>query len=209
MPFPTQLSTTMTTNDAKNILGITQGRTSLNDLKKIFKKLMLQWHPDIAINKGISAQEATSTSQQIILAYEILSENLDSLDEVSMKYTYQSYYQYKTSTKKSYKQYYDHSIDGIDASFVNRITVKSSNVKWVDYIRDLQILVVRFKRSSGYYLYYDVPESIFERFRMAESPGRFVYQYLHGYKYESYGEYADWLNVYKSLSEITEDKNGT
>lgn len=199
----------MTTSEAKNTLGITQGGLNLNDLKKIFKKLMLQWHPDLAINNGISSQEATSKSQQIILAYEILSENLNSLDESTFKHTYQSYYQYKTSTKKSYKQYYDNSIDDIDASFVNRITIKSSNVKWIDYIRDLQILVVRFKRSSRYYLYYDVPASIFEKFRWAESPGRFVHQYLYGYRYESHGEYAEWLNVYKSLSDITEDKNGT
>lgn len=199
----------MTTSEAKNILGITQSGLDLNDLKKIFKRLMLQWHPDIAINNGISVQEATSKTQQIILAYEILSENLDSLDQNTFKHTYQSYYQYKTSTKKSYKQYYDHGIDDIDASFVNRITVKSSNVKWIDYIRDLRILVVRFKGSSGYYLYYDVPESVFERFRMTDSPGKFVHQFLSGYRYESHSEYAEWLNVYKSLSEITEDKNGT
>lgn len=195
----------MTTNEAKNILGITQGRLNLNDLKKVFKRLMLQWHPDIATNKGISVQEATLKSQQIILAYEILSENLDSLDESTFNHSYQSYYQYKTSVKKNYRQYYDYSIDDIDANFVNRITVKSSNVKWIDYIRDLQILVVRFKRSSGYYLYYDVPESIFERFKITDSPGRFVYQYLRGYRYESLSECAEWLNVYKSLSDITED----
>ena len=195
----------MTIIEAKNILGLAQGEQSLSDLKKSFRKLMLQWHPDIAINKGISSQEATAKSQQIIMAYEILSENLSSLDDNTFKHTYESYYQHKTSTKKSYKQYYDHSIDEIDASFVNRITVKSSNVKWIDYIRDLQILVVRFKGSSGYYLYYDIPENVFERFRMTESPGRFVHQYLYGYKYDSYGAYADWLNVYKSLSEMTEN----
>lgn len=194
----------MTTTEAKYILGVTQVAPNINDLKKMFKKLMLQWHPDIAINNGISMQKATSKSQEIILAYEILSENLTSLDESIFKHTYQSYYQYKTSTKKSYKQYYDHSIDDIDASFINRITVKSSNVKWIDYIRDLQILVVRFKESSGYYLYYDVPEIVFEKFKRIDSPGRFVHQYLYGYRYESYGEYAEWLNVYKSLSDITE-----
>ncbi len=197
----------MTTSEAINTLGIDQGVLNLNDLKKVFKKLMLQWHPDIAINNGITVQEATSKSQQIILAYEILSENLDSLDEATTKQNYQSYYQYKTSTKQSYKKYYDNIIDDIDASFVNRITVKSSNVKWIDYIRDLQILVVRFKGSSIFYLYYDVPEIIFERFRFTESHGRFVHQYLKGYRYESLREYADWLNMYKSLSDITENKN--
>ena len=199
----------MTITEAKNILGITQGSLITIELKKIFKKQMLQWHPDIAINKGVSHQEATSKSQQIILAYEILSENLESIEDTSFKHRYESYYQYKTSTKKSYGQYYDHSIDNIDASFVNRIIVKSSNVKWIDYLRDLEILVVCFKGSSVYYLYYDVSESIFEKFKISDSPGRFVHQYLHGYKYDSQREYADWLNVYKSLSDITDDKNGT
>lgn len=199
----------MTVIEAKIILGITQGSLISIELKKIFKRQMLQWHPDISINRGISHLEATSKSQQIILAYEILSENLESLEDNSFKHTYESYYQYKTSTKKSYRQYYDYSIDDIDASFVNRIIVKSSNVKWIDYIRDLEILVVRFKGSSVYYLYYEVPESIFEKFKISDSPGRFVHQFLHGYKYDSRGEYADWLNVYKSLSDITDEKNGT
>jgi curved DNA-binding protein CbpA len=170
----------MNVKEARNILGISQTGLTLIELKKIFKKQMLQWHPDIAINKGISHELATSKSQQIILAYEILSENLDYLDEVSFKHSYESYYQYKTSTKRSYRQYYDHSIDDIDASFVNRITLKSSNVKWIDFIRDLEILVIRFKGSSGYYLYYDVPENIFEKFRTTDSPGRFVHQFLYG-----------------------------
>jgi hypothetical protein len=194
----------MTVNEAKTILGIYQNTISVDELKKTFKKLMLQWHPDIAINKGVSEKEATSKSQQIILAYEILSKNLDSLEEKSFNHTYESYYNYKTSSNRSYKQYYDHSIDDIDASFLNRITLKSSNVKWIDYIRDLKILVVRFKGSNGYYLYYDVPERIFDKFRLTDSPGRFVHQYLHGFKYNSHNQYADWLNVYKSLSDITD-----
>ncbi|MBK9716813.1 MAG: KTSC domain-containing protein [Saprospiraceae bacterium] len=73
----------------------------------------------------------------------------------------------------------------------------------------MEILVVRFKGSSVYYLYYEVPECIFEKFKISDSPGRFVHQFLHGYKYDSRGEYADWLNVYKSLSDITDEKNST
>ncbi len=196
----------MNISEAKNILGITQGKLTSYELKKTCKKLILHWHPDIAIYKGISNEEATSKSQQIILAYEILSENLDSIDETLFRHTYQSYYQFKTSAKRCYKQFYDHSIDNIDASFVNRITLKSSNVKWIDYLKDLEILVVRFKRSAVYYLYYDFPESAFQKFLRAESPGRFVHQILNGYKYNSFEGYADWLNVYKSLTDITDDK---
>lgn len=196
----------MTVTEAKKILDISQEGLSLIEVKKLFKRQMLQWHPDIATNKGISYEEATSKSQQIIMAFEIISENLESLEKTSFNDTYESYYQYKTSTKKSYRQYYDQSIDFIDASFVNRIIVKSSNVKWIDYIQDLKMLVVRFKGSSGFYLYYNVPESIFEKFKLTDSPGRFVHQFLHGYKYVLHNEYADWLNVYKSLSDIIDMK---
>lgn len=196
----------MTVTESKNTLGITQRELTITELKKIFKKLILKWHPDVAINNGISHQEATSKTQQIILAYEILSENLEELEETSFKHTYESYYQYKSSTKKNYTQYYDYSIDDIDASFINRIIVKSSNVKWIDYISDLEILVVRFKGSSVYYLYYDVQESVFQKFRLTDSPGRFVHLFLQGYKYDSHGQYADWLNIYKSLSDMIDEK---
>lgn len=195
----------MNVNEAKIELGITHSGVLSEELKKIFKRQILQWHPDIAVNRGISHEEATRRSQRIILAYEILSENLESIQESSFKHTYATYYNYKTSTRKNYKQNYDFSIDSIDKSFINRITLKSSNVKWIDYIRDLEILVVRFKDSSAYYLYYDVPESVYIKFQKTESPGRFVHQYLRGFRYESHNQYADWLNIYKSLSEITDD----
>ena len=199
----------MNINEARFVLGLFQPLPTLIDLKKAYKELMLQWHPDIAQNKGISIEEATKKSQQINLAYEILSEKLDQLEEIKFNYSFESYYHYKTTTNRTYRQYYDYTIDDIDARFVNRITIKSSNVKWIDYINDLEILVVRFKGSSCYYLYYNVPEIVFEKFKTADSPGRFVHQFLHRYKYDSLKSYADWLNVYKCISEITESTKST
>jgi len=195
----------MNIQDARTILGINQGIITLEELKKIFKKKMLQWHPDIAVNNGISIEEATSKSQSIILAYEILSENLDSLEESTNNYNYKTYDSYRTPSSKNHKQYYDYSIDDLDEKFTNRITLKSSTIKWIDYIKDLEVLVVRFKNSSVYYIYYDVPESVYQNFQKTDSPGRFVHQYLHRYKYQSHNKYADWLNVYKSLGDITND----
>lgn len=189
--------------EAKTILGINQSVITVDELKKVFKKKMLYWHPDIAVNNGVSTEEATSKSQSIILAYEILSENLDSLEESTYNYNYKTYHSCRTQSSKYYKQYYDYTIDDLDEKFINRITLQSSNVKWIDYINDLEVLVVRFKNSSVYYLYFDVPESVYQKFKSTDSPGKFVHQYLLKYKYESYNKYADWLNVYKSLSDIT------
>ena len=137
------------------------------------------------------------------MAYEVLSRNLEFLSENAFNHTYNSYYNFKTKSAKNYRQYYDHSIDQIDAYFVNRIVVKSSSVKWIDYIADMEILVVKFKNSRVYYMYFDVPEAVYQKFKLSESPGRFVHQYLAGYKYDSFDKYADWLNVYQSVREIT------
>lgn len=189
----------MTLQEAKQILGLIQVVVTVDDLKKAYKKSILCWHPDLAVKKGISVEAATAKSTDINLAYEILSKNLVPNEQSTFKYNY------KTPSSKSHKQYYDNSIDSIDEKFLNRVILKSSNVKWVDYIKDLAVLVVRFKNSSGYYLYYDVPESVFLKFQTAESPGRFVHQYLREYKYESHYSYADWLNIYTSLSDITND----
>ncbi len=193
----------MTTKEAKTELGITQEKISSEELKKIYKKEILKWHPDVATNYGITTEEATKKTQRIILAKEILSKKLDSLDTNDFKHTYESYYAYRTSKPRNYKQYYDYCIDDIDESFINRTTLKSSNVKWVDYIMDLQILVVRFKDSSVYF-YFDVPQAVHIQFQKSDSPGRFVNQNLRGYKYDRMNNYADWLNLYKSLSEIEE-----
>lgn len=195
----------MNIKEARVILSVYDIHISKQELKKRFKKEMLQWHPDISVNRGVSQQEATSRSQKIILAYEILSENIESLEHSSYQYNYKSYHSYKTRASKNYKQYFDYSIDTIDASFLNRITLKSSNVKWIDYIKELEILVVRFKKQSDYYLYYDVPELVFRNFMRTDSPGRFVNMFLYAYKYDRLSTYAEWLNVYKSLDDITDD----
>lgn len=197
----------MTKNEARKILGITENKLTLDDLKKLFKKQMLQWHPDIAVHKGISYHEATAKSQQIISAYETLAQDLDTLPNASIKHRYDRCYQRKTSRQKTYEKSYDYEADDLDIKFVNRITLNSSSVKWIDYISDLQILVVRFKRSLKYYLYYDVPRRVFEEFRAAESPGKFVRLYLQEYRYESHENYLDWLNVYKTLNDILDEND--
>lgn len=195
----------MTASDAKLILEIFEADITLEELKKIFKKKIFQWHPDLSLNRGITEQEATYKSQQIILAYEILSNNIESLQDVTFNADFETYHSYKTKSTRNYKKYYDFSIDDLDEKFINRIIVKSSNVKWIDYLKDIEILVVRFRRSTVFYLYFDVPVSIYLMFQKSDSPGRFVHQYLKGYKYESLSKYEDWLNIYKSLIDITEN----
>lgn len=55
---------------------------------------------------------------------------------------------------------------------IKKIPVKSSNLDWIGYDKDSKELYVGFKNGSEY-VYYDVPESVFEEFKTAGSFGRY------------------------------------
>jgi hypothetical protein len=50
--------------------------------------------------------------------------------------------------------------------------VESSNLEAVGYCRENNVLSVKF--SSGYYLYFGVPVSVYESFMKAESKGKYL-----------------------------------
>ena len=175
---------------------------SLIELKKQYKIKMLIWHPDRSLHNGISEQELTIQCQKFNLAYEILAQNINLQKLKSSNF---NTFDIKSNSSKV-KKYYDYSIDVLDEKFINRITLKSSNVKWIDYINDVEILIVRFKKSDKYYMYYDVPIQLYNDFKLTNSPGKFVIQYLDNFKYESFNKYAEWLNIYKEISELIGDE---
>jgi hypothetical protein len=51
--------------------------------------------------------------------------------------------------------------------------VTSTSVEWIEYDASARTLEIAFE-SGGVYRYLDVPAAICERFRAAESKGRFV-----------------------------------
>jgi hypothetical protein len=62
-------------------------------------------------------------------------------------------------------------------------TPKSSNIAGFDYVKERQVLIVEYN-NGGRYNYYDVPESMFERMKAAESKGQFLAQNIKGvYRY--------------------------
>lgn len=59
----------------------------------------------------------------------------------------------------------------------------SSNVAGFDFNSDERVLIVEFK-SGARYNYYDVPEAVFERMKVATSKGQFLAQNIKGhYRY--------------------------
>lgn len=58
--------------------------------------------------------------------------------------------------------------------------VSSTNLKFVDYDNDTEILTIGFK-SGSVYQYYDVPENIVNRLIKASSLGSYFHNYI---KYE-------------------------
>ena len=64
------------------------------------------------------------------------------------------------------------------------IDVESSNIDAIAYEADKSVLHVRFK-SGSHYTYTEVGETSFERFKQADSKGRFFAQFIRGfYPYE-------------------------
>ncbi len=62
-------------------------------------------------------------------------------------------------------------------------TPESSNISQIGYDRDTSVLEVEFN-NGGTYLYYDVPESVWEEFKGADSKGQFLHQQIKGmYRY--------------------------
>jgi len=62
-------------------------------------------------------------------------------------------------------------------------TPESSTIAAFDYIKERKMLIVEFK-NGGRYNYYDVPETIFERMKVAPSKGQFLAQNVKGiYRY--------------------------
>ena len=62
--------------------------------------------------------------------------------------------------------------------------LKSSNVAAIGYDQSAQELHVEFVKS-GYYVYFDVGEWVFNEFLIADSPGRYHHQNIMGrYSYE-------------------------
>lgn len=56
-------------------------------------------------------------------------------------------------------------------------SVKSSNIRAIGYVKEMQLLVVEFNGSSTY-LYQPVPKEIYDNLMKAKSPGAYLYKWV-------------------------------
>ncbi len=168
---------------------------SIAVVKEAYKKQLFLWHPDRLTSNGkLNFQEANDKTAKINEAYEKIIQQLKydtKFDEIiaNVKYCWETKY------KQNGSSFVDDS--GIESSA--RSSVVSSNVEWIEYYADLEILIVKFKKS-GAYLYEAVPENVFSNLRSASSKGKYLNKHIaFCYAYHKLSVYSDWQNYAKEI----------
>lgn len=153
-----------------------QHTTSIKEIKRAFKKCLLKYHPD-KVNQSNTEQSrrANQKTAKVIQAYQFIKENIIYLDP------------------------FEQAISEVEINWDVRVGVVSSNLKWVEYYKELYILLVQFK-SGGLYLYENVGYDTYIGLMTAESKGKFLHKNIaYKFKYHSLSEYEDWYKYGKQI----------
>jgi len=153
-----------------------QQTSSINEIKSAFKKCLLKYHPDKVdqTNKEV-LKKANQKTVQIIEAYEYLKRNIIYLDP------------------------FEEAISEVEISWDVRVGVASSNLEWVEYYKELYILLVQFK-SGGLYLYENVGYDTYMKLIQAPSKGKYFNKYIaYKFVYHKFSKYEEWYKVGKGI----------
>jgi len=162
------------------VLGLT-GQITFADVKKAYRREMLEWHPDHHNGKE-TAPQAHKKAQALNEAYEFLSEITEekpiTIVENSKTSTYDHY-----RTRHTYQQ--RNFSPGFPDPSVFEVFVKSSWIISVGYNQRTRTLFIKLDRGSIYRCF-DVPQFVFDSLLKAESVGRYVNQYVFsGFRHEA------------------------
>lgn len=154
------------------------------ELKKAYRGLLRQWHPDHKYNEPPEAQaEASEKTKELNLAYEFLSETLEYCGGIYQSpgqrgsaglgdsWSWADLQPKRTYEGKTYSA-------GFPDSAITEIFLKSSHIVSTAYSGRTQTLYIKFSGNSVY-RYFDVPESVFEAFLNAPSHGKFGSQHIY------------------------------
>ena len=154
------------------------------ELKKAYRGLLRQWHPDHKYSEPPEAQaEASEKTKELNLAYEFLSETLECCGGIYQapsqsgppgsgdSWSWAVLQPKRTYEGKTYSA-------GFPDPVITEIFLKSSHIVSTAYSRTTQTLYIKFSGNSVY-RYFDVPESVFEAFLNAPSHGKFGSQHIY------------------------------
>lgn len=151
-------------------LGLT-GKITLEDVKKAYRRKMLEWHPDHHHGKRTKL-EAHIKAIAINEAYEFLSEISEEHEIPSTSgTTARSYNQYKTRHTYRKRKF----TPGCPDPNVFEVFLKSSWIVSAGYDPASHTLYLKFDRGAIYRCF-NVPPRIFDELLSAESVGRFINQ---------------------------------
>lgn len=164
----------------------------IRQLKTSYRNLARLWHPDFCVSDSSKFSEANEKTKHINLAYEFLSELLETLGgtysfkppstSTSVRYARHNWKRSEYQPKREYegKKY----TTGFPDKAVPEIFVKSSHIVSIGYNRFTTVLYIKFA-GDALYRYLDFPETLFRDFVSAESPGKFAHQWIYrSFKYE-------------------------
>lgn len=152
------------------ILGLTS-LTTQEDLKKAYKVLIKQWHPDRFQNKPDMESLSIKKTQLLNKAYRFL---LDELEKTEDKQSANNENQSQTRHNYSWQTYSDGFPDPAAVEFF----LNSSHIISTGYNKTKKILFLKFL-GDEIFLYFDVPGFVFDHILKAESPGKYAMKFIY------------------------------
>lgn len=162
------------------ILGI-KPTNSIDKIKTAYKKQLLLWHPDRINITRKNYNDADVQTKKINEAFNFIKDNI----------------KYNTEFDKIVSDY-EITLNNEEINNI-RNRVISSNIEWLEYYPKLQILIVKFKKSS-IYLYENLPSNIYHELILSESKGRYFNQRIaFVYIYHKLNYYNEWYKIAEKI----------
>ena len=150
------------------ILGLEE-LPSLEELKKAYKLMVKQWHPDKFQNKPETEKLALKKTQEINNAYRFLLKEFESPEEKPVR----------PKTKNTRHNYpWQTYSDGFPDPAAVEFFLNSSHIVSAGYNKVRRILFLKFI-GDEIFLYFDVPEFIFDHLLRARSPGKYAMKFVY------------------------------
>gem|GEM_PF-6961701 len=144
------------------------------ELKRAYKILIKQWHPDRFYGRPELEQLAVKKTQRINLAYKTLLQELTA-DSPQRGNESKGEYDGNPRHRYSWQKY----SEGFPDSSVAEIFLNSSHVFSAGYNKNRWVLYLKFL-GDEIFVYFDVPEFIFQHLLLAHSPGKYAMRFIYG-----------------------------